>query len=258
MPTDAEWRAMIADGKTRAPVPIDAQSFLKKEESDSKPVKLTCSDKHDYYVKGLQLATDPARKRVLINDQIVARLGLDMGAPVGVPALVQVPQELIKAQSDMSHLQEGVAHGCRMILNVTNRSDLEYVLLPENRFRFALIAVLYGWMNVSDRQVIYDEKAPHLVYSVDHGHFIGGPNWDVALFASPSPAIMVQDICNQCNFTDAEKRAALSTLAYVSDQRIADALAIPPDTWMFPEDERITLAKHLAARRDALLTTMPQ
>jgi len=257
MLTDDEWRALIADGKTRVPTPIAPRSYVSTEPSDSKPVKLTCEDGHDYFVKGVQLAQDMPRKRVLINDQIVARLGLDMGAPVGVPALVEVLQALIDNESGMAHMHAGVAHGCRAILQVTNRRTWENIQIRENRSRFALIAVLYGWLNVSDVQVLYDENPPHLVYTVDHGHFIAGPGWDVAGFAGGIPSIMMEDICNQCVFTDAEKHAALSSLAYVTDERIADAIAIPPDTWLFPEDQRIALAKHLASRRDALSATRP-
>jgi hypothetical protein len=65
--------------------------------------------------------------------------------------------------------------------------------VPDNRPRFAALAVLYGWIPAGDAQLIYRQTVSHLVYSVDHGHFFpGGPNWTLAGLSgfvplSPSP-----------------------------------------------------------------------
>ena len=46
--------------------------------------------------------------------------------------------------------------------------------------RCALLAVMYGWFQAGDNQLLYRKTPPELVFSVDHGHFFpGGPEWTV-------------------------------------------------------------------------------
>jgi len=248
-----QMRAMILKSLSRSPPIVNAQTFARAHPTDSKPVELLCDDGNAYVVKGLQLARDPAHKRVLINDQVIARLGMLIGAPVGCPALVDVPAALILEEAQMNHMEPGIGHGCLLLQSVSPRLWLEHAGEPANRTRFSHLALLYGWVQSSDLQVLYETIPPYLVHSVDHGHFIAGPGWDVAMLATAPSAKMESNICSACSFTEDEIRAAIARLVQVSDTMIAGAVAAPPDGWAFSVDERVALALYLTKRRDELL-----
>jgi hypothetical protein len=100
-----DWVQLLADARGDPPPQVTAQTFLKRWETASKPVFLTCSDKRDYVVKGSQAG------RMVVNDQVIARIGSAVGAPVGEPMLVDVPQTLIDIEPQMNHMAAGLAHG---------------------------------------------------------------------------------------------------------------------------------------------------
>jgi hypothetical protein len=164
----AEWARLIADAADHLEPPIRAETFVKKFATASQPVVLACDDGADYVVKGAQAG------RMIVIDQIVARVGDAVGAPVGEPALVDVPATLIAAEPEMAHMAAGIAHGSRWIPNCTDQTGFAHTLVAENRDRFARIAWLYGWVVASDHQFIYSNDAPQIVYTVDHGHFFRG------------------------------------------------------------------------------------
>jgi hypothetical protein len=115
---------------------------------------------------------------MIFTDHVVARIAQLIGAPVPQPDLIFVSRELIEINPEMAHIQPGIAHGSRHLADVGERLDnITHLDIPENRTRFALLAVLGAWVFASDRQFIYGTSPPQLVYSVDHGHFLpGGPN----------------------------------------------------------------------------------
>ncbi len=117
--------------------------------------------------------------------------------------------------------------------------------------------MLYGWVHASDHQVIYQKASPHLVFSVDRGHFFpGGPDWQIGHLAT-APAPQVDDrITAQCALSPTEIRQAASRLTAVTDQVIATAAAMPPDEWSISLDEKVAVASYLAQRRDTLLATL--
>lgn len=243
-----EWRDAITAAGTRRPLPVHARTFLRDFHTYSHPVVLACDDGREYVIKGRQAG------RAIVNDQVIGRLGLVIGAPVGIVTLVNVPQELIAVEPSMQHMPSGVSHGCLWIPGCTERAWLEHALQPENRSRFALLAVLYGWVYASDHQVIYENMPPHLVHSVDHGHFLpGGPNWTVAGLWAAAAARPEGIIVQGCGLTAIDMRSACQELRKATDPVIAEAVAVPPDDWGMIMDERIALAEYLARRRDELL-----
>jgi hypothetical protein len=219
-------------------------------QGGSQGVLLACSDGQDYVVKGSHLG------RVCVNEQIVGRIGMSMGAPIGEVRLVEVVQELIGANPTMSHIPSGLAHGSRSLLPDLNedRQGLAYHDLPGNRIRFALLAVLYGWVHPNDLQYFYRKEPPQIVYSLDHGHFFhGGPQWTaVTLAAAPVPALFA-DIVSGCALSAAELAEAIESLQAVNPVTIAEAVAAPPDEWNFPMADRIAVAHYLYHRREQLL-----
>lgn len=243
LPGDDELRRILSDGQNSLPVYVTARTFLKKWESHAKPVALRCDDGNDYVVKGKQAG------RVLFNDQVVARLGLAMSAPVGRPNIVMVPKELVDNEKEMSHVTPGLAHATLLIPNCSEKLWLQHLDVDANRPRFASIAVLYGWCAANDHQLIYSDDSDKLVYSVDHGHFFpGGPDWKAASLATLGRAEIYPEIVKACDLKDSEIAVAKDDLRAVTIDDVFNAIRISPDDWGVPVVDRIALTKFLVNR----------
>jgi hypothetical protein len=201
----------------------------------------------EYVVKGRQAG------RQVVNDHIIAHLGLALGAPTGQPRLIDIPAELIKVEYRLAHIPPGTSHGTLFIRGCFDSQDLIATSELGNRPRLALLAVLYGWVVANDWQFLFEHDPPRLIYSVDHGHFFpNGAEWTIAsLFQAPCAVL---DPCfADCNLTEAEIRQALSALKEISDESIIRAVARPPDEWGITMNERVALVEYLIQRRQELL-----
>lgn len=253
-----DLRAQIQAEFCRRPAPIKAETYLQSWPSHSKPVALMCGGGGKYVVKALQANRVAEMGRVLVNDQIVARLGELIHASVPRVDLIDVPAELIAHQPEMSHMMTGIAHGSQFVENVTERAGFEHAAIPENRPRFALLAVLFGWIGAQDHQFVYSKTAPQLVYSVDHGHFFpGGPPWTEASLAAAPQSQPDTQVINACNTTQPEIHQALHALSDVGDEAIISVVSLPPDEWGLTMEERIALVNFLTKRRAELLALLP-
>src|SRR5262249_15738274 len=116
----------------------------------------------------------------LANELIVGKLGSALSAPLPKVLLVDVPAELIRAEKSLRHFSAGLAFGSERIPNCRNSFQILHKDFPLNRSRFALLAVLFGWIHAEDRQFLY-QLGSKLIYSVDHGHFFYGSSaWTIA------------------------------------------------------------------------------
>ena len=90
------WRQQLEDALKKKAHYLNAVEFKKRSRTKSQPLWLECDDDddHDYVVKTYDLAG-----RQVVNDQLVARLGELLDAPVGKPALIHIPQDLIEGQA---------------------------------------------------------------------------------------------------------------------------------------------------------------
>jgi hypothetical protein len=149
----------------------------------------------------------------------------------------------------------GVAHGSQFKPNASKQKErIRCQDLPDNRTRFASLAVFYGLAQASDHQFFYEDGSNH-VLSFDHGHFFpGGPNWSTVTLAQVGPAVPDQQIVQQCNLTVDEISAAKSTLERLTTEVIVAAVAAPPAAWGLSLDERVALAAYLEKRRNELMT----
>src|SRR5207302_1600000 len=125
-PVTKNWETLIGEAtKNWTEQPIKAETFLKawKDEgsSASNAVTLVCADGQLYVAKGLQAG------RMIVNDQIAARLGSLIGAATPPPALIDIPAELTAAEQKMKDITPGLAHGLREIPSCTNRALIDNV-----------------------------------------------------------------------------------------------------------------------------------
>jgi hypothetical protein len=78
-----------------------AHTFVRKWETSSSPALFVCDDGHEYVVKGVHAG------RMIVNDNLVARIGKRIGAPVPEVAIVHVPSELVKTGTGVVFLHAG-------------------------------------------------------------------------------------------------------------------------------------------------------
>jgi len=178
-----------------------------------------------------------------------------IGAPVGEPCIVEISEELIAEDSRFSYLTPGTAHATLYIPKCSSqREEINYTNQPENRERFALLILLYGWVYANDYQFIYENARPNLVYSVDHGHFFpGGPEWKQRDLLEAASAEINPRLVSNCKLKLEEIRQGLGLLDAVSEETIIQAVAAPPSEWGLTIDERVTLVEYLVKRRQDLL-----
>ncbi len=247
------WQHLIA-GSGLAPALVRAESFDHAYTSYSQPRRVKCSDGHYYVIKG------PNAGKTMVNEQLVGRLGGAMGAPVGEVAFIDVSRALIDAEPRMAPITAGIVHGSRFMRDVSNdRQNLAPIELDINRGRFALLAMLYGWVGASDHQVLYQELSPRFVFSVDHGHFFpNGPDWtadglNCAAGATPDAVVVAQ-----CGLVRDDLVPAAAAMAAVTEARIAEIISWIPADWPFLETERVVMALYLDRRRRELLAAFPE
>lgn len=251
----AAWEARIAQAMATPPPVLTLDTPRRRLKGISKAALAICNDDRLYAVKGCQVG------RTLVADQVVGRLGAAIGAPVAEVALVDVPEWLIEAPmsalgtstGSIVHFKPGVGHGSLFIPDCTDSRDLVHEHTDENRDRFAILAVLYGWTGADDRQLLYENRPPHRVHSVDHGFFFGGPDWTIETLTQSSAPVPDPWICASPWVESSRIEVMLARLHDVSDDTIAAAVAAPPEAWGITLVERIALAEYLARRRDALL-----
>lgn len=246
LPLSSDWRDLLAAATPSTSV--SARTFVQEWQSYSHPVALACDDGEIYVVKGRQLNNG----RVAVNEQIVGRLGMKLGAPVGQVVLVEISAELLAIEPRLQHLPSGLAHGSLHVPDCTDRMLIDHATVPANRSRFARLAFLYGWMHAGDHQLIYS-KSENIVYSVDHGHFFpGGPDWTTATIRS-APSARIDPLFDPCALTPDEIAEARAALDAITNAEIAMAIAAPPSSWNFSLDDRVAMADYVARRREDLL-----
>jgi hypothetical protein len=196
---------------------------------------------------------------MVFNDQVAARLGALLNAPVPEVALVEVSAELIAAnpgkKEQMGHMLPGPAHGSLRIEGVTERiNSFDHPDDADNRVRYAALAIFFGWLVAGDRKFIFKKAMPRLVYSHDHGHFFpGGPKWTIAsLQRAPAPQADIA-LVSKLKLLPEELARACAPLRDVLPEQIAQALAVPPNEWGVSLEERAAVAGLLCSRRASLL-----
>lgn len=83
------WREALETAIAQPEDPLLITYFRRSWNSSARPILVRCIDKKDYIVKGQQAG------RQIINDQIIAHLGVAMNAPVGQPRIVEISADLL-------------------------------------------------------------------------------------------------------------------------------------------------------------------
>ena len=112
-------------------------------------------------------------ERVPITEQIVARAGQLIGAPVCTPRTIEIPEELATYPYCHSRvLVPSIAHGSGAVDEVTEIRTMNHRNEDENNVRHAYIFALYDWCWGGDEQWLVDLSDEFRYYSHDHGHYL--------------------------------------------------------------------------------------
>ena len=245
-----DWEKSLQPWIDRSHESIQAISFLRGWRTKASPVLLQCADGERYVVKGRQSG------RQIINDQVVARLGCLLNAPVGIPHLVEISAELIEVNSNLAGFSPGLAHGTLWIPDCVDDYELLGTGEAENRSRYALLAILYSWVMDNDRQFLFKKSPPRIVYSVDHGHFFaGGPDWTIELLRENLEPKIVDGFEN-CFFKSVDFRLMWTALEKIDKDNIFSVVGSLPGEWGITMDERKVLVEYLLVRQQRLLCTL--
>ncbi|WP_433803394.1 hypothetical protein [Actinomycetospora sp. CA-084318] len=134
------------------------------------------TDEGDFWVKPLNNGQSP---RVPVNEYIVGRLGLLVGAPVCEVQLVEVgPDFAAQEFAPGRFLEAGLASGSRDVPNVNPLRTFEHRQDDDNRRRHAGVYALYDWCWGDDDQWLYDWSDGYRLHSHDHAFFLPGPGAD--------------------------------------------------------------------------------
>ena len=257
-----DWRRLIqlAPAATKL---VAVQFQRKVADSYSHPYVVMCDDGQEYVVKSLRSGQgDPdGFRRSLVNEQVVGWLGKKAGGPIPPVQIVDVTPALIAINGTIADVTMGLSHGSYVLPSCHGSSvsgARQWGTCPqwqvsENRPRLASIALLYGMFAGSDHQLIYADDPPHLVWSVDHGHFFCGPKWTVeSLAQTPLPQPVV-DITTALTLSAQDFRDGALEIEVLTPIDVAAAVRRPPDDWGLTVEERIVLASFIWRRRCEIL-----
>lgn len=180
------------------------------------------------------------------------------GAPVFQPFVMHVDSATFGWASELSHFRFGFCYATERRTDVGDRLTFEHAAESNNRIRFVLLALLYGWYHVcSDQQVVYRIAPPYEVFSIDHEQsIVRSGEWqvsDLPTMPVPEPS---QWVVSGATLSQAELNASKATLEALTPESIASAVAAPHESWEITLDERIALADLLWNRKDGLVACL--
>jgi len=240
----SRWKALLEVAIAQPRQTVKAIDFTRAFSTKANPVIFGCDDDREYVVKGQNAG------RQIVNEQIVARLGLLLGAPIPETKIVEIPDELIKLEKNLAHITAGTAHGSLYLRDTYFDRCLIATSEDVNRPRLAVLAVLYGWTYANDQQYLFTNTPPRLIYSIDHGHFFpNSPNWTATDLANAQDARLDRVLQSECYFRPSEINPVLDALEKINGFDILDAVAYPPSEWGITIDERIIMIEFLRKRQ---------
>lgn len=257
------WQHLLAWAEEQPLTPgLAIVTTTRVVESFTRPVLALAADGSEWLLKGPWredwAADAPKVRRSLVAEQVVARLGRLLDAPVPEAALVVLTEQLRSQQAALAHLELGWLHASRWLRGASPvlRSPSERAVPRDDA---AALAVLLGWCEAHDAQFVVT-NSPSRLWGIDFGAYLAdGFRWSVAsleahAFDEVRPhATLHTDL----RLGDADFAAVRRRLLAIDDVAIARVVAQVPAAWCTASLERATLAMFLAERRRQLLRSLP-
>lgn len=138
------------------------------------------SDSAHYWIKTLN---NQQGERVPATEQIVARVGALIGAPVCIARTIEIPGALAGWEFRPGRaLEAGIAHASLAVDDPVEQNVLVHRTDDDNARRHCAILALYDWCWGGDQQWLVSTSAENQYFSHDHGWYLPptGPLWTAA------------------------------------------------------------------------------
>lgn len=203
-------------------------------------------DGRRYWCKALNNFQSP---RVPITEQLVARLGALIGAPVCVAQLVLLDDiagwEIRPGSGRL--VEPGWAHGSLAVEPAIETRSLEYRRDDDNARRHAGLLVLSDWLLGGDLQWLRALDEDNAYHSHDHGFFLTGPDWTAETLRARQNEPVTLSVTT--DYLDRDELAHLAErLEGMTREEIDSVLSKLPAGWPVTDDELEQLAEVVDAR----------
>ena len=197
-----------------------------------------CDDNKEYIVKYMK----NQGQRLFINELVGALSGNLMGCAVPGFSLVKFDQDFINSSQDLKNqnIKEGVFPGLSRIKDAVDLCSNQSIPSDlENMHKLPHVVIFDNWVINKDRNncgnlIISFSNGMKNFYQIDHGHILGGPQWNTGslvkivsdsdlqpLFSS------IADNIREGSFVS----KALESLEAVNDDSILEFLSVIPPEW---------------------------
>jgi hypothetical protein len=211
---------------------------------------VAADDGRRYWCKTLNNFQHP---RVPTNEQLVARFGVLIGAPVCEPQLVAIPAALVGWEIRPGSgrlLEEGWAHGSLAADPAVETRDLTDRSRDDNARRHAGLYALHDWLAGQDAQWLM-VGADAEFHSHDHGHYFpGGPGWTIASLQQAAGAAFPLGF-PAAGLDGAELNRLAERLEATTEQELAEIVSKVPPDWPVDDQELEALVDFAYGRREA-------
>lgn len=215
----------------------------------SQPFRVKATDGGVYWLKPCD---NPQEKRVPVTEQVVARCGRLIGAPVCNVELIRIPAEFDGHRLSAERcIKTGIPHASADVPSAlferagtpTHRDR------DENAARHAVLFALHDWCWGSDLQWLHDPKSDMMTFSHDHGNYLpGGPRW--------SRDSLLAEVCQDhvmgapLDGLDPEAfRKAANAVEAVSRDQLLSVLRLIPMEWPITDSDLEGVGYFLEFRR---------
>lgn len=248
----AHWRGSI-DGRrpTKAEVALVAP-LQQSVQGGSGAFLALASDQNQYWVKPSNNGQSP---RVPVTEQLVARAGRLIGAPVCIVRTIEITADTAGwPYRPGLKLEPGIAHASLAIHAATETRSFETNrTLDQNAERHAYLMALYDWCWGGDDQWLMATTDEHRYYSHDHGWYLPptGPGWTAESLLTHVAAAheMAADVAG---ISAAGASKVAEALMSVTREQILEAVAMIPSDWPVSNDELEAVAFFLDQRRQGV------
>lgn len=233
-----EWTARVRSLRDQtqrelAPVP-ELVAVLQQSYAGSAPLLCAADDGNEYWVK---LAGNPQGTQTLVVETIVAELGQLISAPVIHAQRVRVPatwQGQPYGLDLASRIEDGLAHGSRLVRDTVGRQDdLLHLGRDDNARRMPRLLALWDWAMGRDEQWLYDESADRTIWSFDHGLWLDAAEgeWTQPGLRAVRDAAWAYPGRIPAQIDPAECYTSADRLEQITAEQIASAVSRVPRMW---------------------------
>lgn len=244
-----DWEGVLS-GVPRATASVSLVAPLRRSDSGAAAFLSLASDGNSYWCK---VPGNPQGDTVLSAEQIVARAGALIEAPIRPVELLTIPPELDGWEySQFVRLRAGTAHGSLHLPNCHEGWEDPRVADDENRHRLPLFAALWDWCMGHDEQWLFDMSTEGSLWSFDHGWWLGGgPSWDAESLERLAHRSYRWE--HGVRGSDAKQYEAVADrLEAVSVDQVLSVVAGIPDDWGVDDSALESVAWVLWVRRDGV------